>query len=170
KQELAEAGEELERTAAALTSTAVDKRIEVGDVSGTICKVAADLNVDVIVVGSHGRGALERLLLGSVSDQVVRHAPCPVLVIRPTPEKKDPKKLARASLPANCGQDFVRVTPVFLPTVGRISCAWRLFSCQLWAGFGARGASFPANCLQLFGPLRVRFVAHCLQRFYQGWL
>ncbi|MCU1464136.1 MAG: hypothetical protein JWM72_64, partial [Actinomycetia bacterium] len=51
KQELAEAGEELERTAAALTSTAVDKRIEVGDVSGTICKVAADLHVDVIVVG-----------------------------------------------------------------------------------------------------------------------
>src|SRR3954454_25320159 len=40
KQELAEAGEELERTAAALTSTAVDKRIEVGDVSGTVCKVA----------------------------------------------------------------------------------------------------------------------------------
>jgi nucleotide-binding universal stress UspA family protein len=92
KQELAEAGEELERTAAALTSTAVDKRIEVGDVSGTICKVAADLNVDVIVVGSHGRGALERLLLGSVSDQVVRHAPCPVLVIRPRPDKKDHKK------------------------------------------------------------------------------
>ena len=92
KQELAEAGEELERTAAALTSTAVDKRIEVGDVSGTICKVADELKVDVIVVGSHGRGAIERLLLGSVSDQVVRHAPCPVLVIRPTPDKKTPKK------------------------------------------------------------------------------
>jgi nucleotide-binding universal stress UspA family protein len=92
KQELAEAGEELERTAAALTSTAVDKRIEVGDVSGTICKVADELKVDVIVVGSHGRGAIERLLLGSVSDQVVRHAPCPVLVIRPTPENKAHKK------------------------------------------------------------------------------
>jgi nucleotide-binding universal stress UspA family protein len=50
------------------------------------------LNVDVIVVGSHGRGALERLLLGSVSDQVVRHAPCPVLVIRPRPDQKDHKK------------------------------------------------------------------------------
>jgi len=92
KQELAEAGEELERTAAALTSTAVDKRIEVGDVSGTICKVADELKVDVIVVGSHGRGAIERLLLVSVSDQVVRHAPCPVLVIRPTPDKNDHKK------------------------------------------------------------------------------
>ena len=85
KQEMAEAGEEIERTAAALTSTRIDKRIEVGDVGGTVCRVAAELNVDVIVVGSHGRGALSRILLGSVSEQVVRHAPCPVLVVRPAP-------------------------------------------------------------------------------------
>ena len=85
KQEMAEAGEELERTAAALTTARVDKRIEVGDVGGTICRVAADLNVDVIVVGSHGRGTIARILLGSVSEQVVRHAPCPVLVVRPAP-------------------------------------------------------------------------------------
>jgi nucleotide-binding universal stress UspA family protein len=86
KRELAEAGEELERTAAALTNAKVDTRIEVGDVAGTICRVAADLHADVIVVGSHGRGAIERILLGSVSEQVVRHAPCPVLVVRPTPK------------------------------------------------------------------------------------
>ena len=86
KQEMAEAGDELERTAATLTSATIDKRIEVGDVGGTVCRVAGDLKVDVIVVGSHGRGAIERLLLGSVSDQVVRHAPCPVLVVRPTPK------------------------------------------------------------------------------------
>jgi nucleotide-binding universal stress UspA family protein len=86
KQELAEAGEELERTAAALTSAKVDKRIEAGDVGGTVCRIAAELNVDVVVVGSHGRGAIERLLLGSASEQVVRHAPCPVLVVRPRPE------------------------------------------------------------------------------------
>jgi nucleotide-binding universal stress UspA family protein len=83
KQELAEAGEEIERTAAALTTARIDKRIEVGDVAGTVCRVAGEIGADVIVVGSHGRGAIERILLGSVSEQVVRHAPCPVLVVRP---------------------------------------------------------------------------------------
>lgn len=92
KQEMAEAGEELERTAAELTSAKIEKRIEVGDVGGTVCRLAADLQVDVIVVGSHGRGAIERLLLGSVSEQVVRHAPCPVLVVRPHPDADKHKK------------------------------------------------------------------------------
>jgi nucleotide-binding universal stress UspA family protein len=42
----------------------------------------ADPSVDLVVVGSHRRRGLERLLLGSVAEQVVRHAPCPVLVAR----------------------------------------------------------------------------------------
>jgi nucleotide-binding universal stress UspA family protein len=37
----------------------------------------------MIVVGSHGRSGVGRYLLGSVSDHVVRRAPCPVLVVRP---------------------------------------------------------------------------------------
>ena len=82
-QELAEAGQEIERTAAALTSGSIDKRVEVGDDAATVCRVAEELGVDVIVVGSHGRSGLDRFLLGSVSDRVVRHARCSVQVVRP---------------------------------------------------------------------------------------
>jgi nucleotide-binding universal stress UspA family protein len=88
--ELAEAREELERTAAALTTARVEKRIEVGDVARTICRVAEELAVDVIVVGSHGRTGLGRLFLGSVSEHVVRHAPCPVLVVREGHHQPEP--------------------------------------------------------------------------------
>ena len=44
---------------------------------------AAD-GADLVVVGSHGRGVMTELLLGSVSHQVVNRAPCPVVVVRPT--------------------------------------------------------------------------------------
>jgi len=81
-EELREAGDELARTAEALSSGNVDKRIEYGEPAATISKVAEELNVDVIVVGSHGRSGFRRLLLGSTSEHVVRSAPCPVLVVR----------------------------------------------------------------------------------------
>jgi nucleotide-binding universal stress UspA family protein len=80
--EVAEIQSELERAAAALAGPRIDQRIEAGDVARTICSVASELGVDTIIVGSHGRGGLGRLLLGSVSEHVVRHAPCPVLVVR----------------------------------------------------------------------------------------
>jgi nucleotide-binding universal stress UspA family protein len=56
--------------------------VETGDPGATICEVAANVDADIVVVGSHGHGLLARVLMGSVSNHVLHHAPCPVLVIR----------------------------------------------------------------------------------------
>jgi nucleotide-binding universal stress UspA family protein len=53
-----------------------------GDPAESIIEAARSERADMIVVGSHGRAPLGRALIGSVSDQVVRHAPCPVMVVR----------------------------------------------------------------------------------------
>jgi nucleotide-binding universal stress UspA family protein len=54
-----------------------------GDPGDMIVSAAEAERVDIVLVGSHGRGAVGRLFLGSVSEHVVRNAPCPVLVCRP---------------------------------------------------------------------------------------
>jgi nucleotide-binding universal stress UspA family protein len=48
-----------------------------------IAQIAADLEADLVVVGTHGRRGISRWLLGSVAEAVVRLAPCPVFVVRP---------------------------------------------------------------------------------------
>jgi nucleotide-binding universal stress UspA family protein len=53
-----------------------------GNVKRIIVDEAKDFKADLIVMGSHGHGFFDRLLLGSVSDFVVHHAPCPVLIVR----------------------------------------------------------------------------------------
>jgi nucleotide-binding universal stress UspA family protein len=53
-----------------------------GDPDKEILRAAEALGVGLIVVGSRGLGALSRALMGSVSDSVVKHAHCPVLVVR----------------------------------------------------------------------------------------
>ena len=47
-----------------------------------IVSYAKDANVDLIVMGTHGRGAMAHLMMGSVAERVVRTAPCPVLTVR----------------------------------------------------------------------------------------
>jgi nucleotide-binding universal stress UspA family protein len=52
-----------------------------------ICELAAEIGADLIVLSTHGRTGLSHLLIGSVAERVVRHAPCPVLTMRTTPKK-----------------------------------------------------------------------------------
>lgn len=59
-----------------------------GDPGEVILNAAAAEDVDLIVVGSRGRGPVGRLLLGSVSDHIVRHADRPVVVVRGESESR----------------------------------------------------------------------------------
>jgi nucleotide-binding universal stress UspA family protein len=54
-----------------------------GGVPEEIVGLAEEIGAGLVVVGSRGRGGIRRALMGSVSDSVVRHAHCPVLVVRP---------------------------------------------------------------------------------------
>ena len=57
--------------------------IECGiNMAAAITKYAGEHEIDLIVTGTHGRGAVKHLLMGSVAERVVRTAPCPVLTVR----------------------------------------------------------------------------------------
>jgi nucleotide-binding universal stress UspA family protein len=62
-------------------------RVQVGVPFEEIVKIAEEERADMIVMGTHGRGGLNRMLLGSVADRVIRLAPCPVLTVRETATK-----------------------------------------------------------------------------------
>jgi nucleotide-binding universal stress UspA family protein len=60
----------------------VEHRVAEGDPAEMILRVAEEIHADLIVMGTHGRTGLGRLLMGSVAEQVVRRAPCPVLTMK----------------------------------------------------------------------------------------
>jgi nucleotide-binding universal stress UspA family protein len=59
----------------------IRKLVEPGVPSGTIISFAERENCDLIVMSSHGRSGLSRVLVGSVTEQILRKSPCPVLVV-----------------------------------------------------------------------------------------
>lgn len=82
-------GEESERLRSAGADVA-GSHLRMGRVDVEIVELAEELGVDVIVVGSRGLGGFRRALIGSVSDSVVHHAPCPVLVVREKETRSGP--------------------------------------------------------------------------------
>jgi nucleotide-binding universal stress UspA family protein len=65
-----------------------------GMAADEICRIAAEREAQMIVVGSHGWGPARRLFSGSVSTALVHQAPCPVLVVRPAPHAAEHKAAA----------------------------------------------------------------------------
>ncbi len=68
------------RTCSSLGIEGAGSQILEGRPGPAICQLAVDLSAQAVVMGSRGRGGLKRAVLGSVSDHVVRHASCPVIV------------------------------------------------------------------------------------------
>lgn len=80
--------EEMKGKLAGLARDEVDELVPVyrhvltGKPFAEIVKLAQERAIDLIVIGTHGRTGLGHVLIGSTAEQVVRHAPCPVLVVR----------------------------------------------------------------------------------------
>jgi nucleotide-binding universal stress UspA family protein len=60
----------------------IEYRVAEGDPAGEIVHAAKELDVDVIVMGTHGRTGLGRLLMGSIAEAVSRRARCPVMILK----------------------------------------------------------------------------------------
>jgi nucleotide-binding universal stress UspA family protein len=71
-------------------------RLTMGDPAGEIVRLAGEEGAEMIVLGTHGRTGMTRLLMGSVAEGIVRRSPCPVLVYRETAAKLAGKKPAPA--------------------------------------------------------------------------
>lgn len=84
------------------------RAIRVGDVYPQIIDYAQQEQVDLIVMGTHGRTGMSRLLLGSVAENVVRHAPCPVLLARARPSPEEAPTIIKAFEKENSVLGFVR--------------------------------------------------------------
>ncbi len=62
--------------------TVAEAHLRMGRAAEEIVNLGEEIGVGLIIIGSRGRGGIRRALMGSVSDSVIRHAHCPVLVVR----------------------------------------------------------------------------------------
>jgi universal stress protein A len=86
-----DARENLEAFAQELSNRGIKVQpyLRVGYPFDEIVLMAKHFDVDLIIIGSHGRGGISRLLVGSTAERVVEHASCPVLVVKePPPERR----------------------------------------------------------------------------------
>ena len=75
------------RTVRKMSRSQVTGHFLMGDPSTELLRMSVDLSADMLIVGTHDHVGLERLLLGSVAESLMRKAPCPVLIVRPKTTK-----------------------------------------------------------------------------------
>ncbi len=99
-----EANQKLDAISSRLEGISHHNYVRHGQVWKSLEGIVAENEIDLIVLGTHGRTGLGKLLLGSVAEDILRHAPCPVLTV-------GPKVSGRAKLPAfqNHGRDLAPV-------------------------------------------------------------
>lgn len=73
----------------------VTTRLEMGDPARVVCDYASKSGYDLVVMGTHGRTGVARVLAGSVAENVVRHSTVPVLTVR-TPDSNAPSEIPPA--------------------------------------------------------------------------
>ncbi len=73
--------------------------VRFGDPGSVVAERAKELKADLIVIGSHGRSGIARLMLGSVAEHVTRLAPCPVLVVKLHPHPVETRTATTLEVP-----------------------------------------------------------------------
>jgi nucleotide-binding universal stress UspA family protein len=98
----AAAQEQLDRLRVPQANLRAERRLEQGDAVEEVLRTAREAGADLIVMGTHGRTGLGRLLMGSVAEQIVRKATCPVLTVKaPFPDTApEVQPVAAAAAPA----------------------------------------------------------------------
>lgn len=87
-------------------------------------------NVDLAVVGTHGRTGLRRIVMGSVAENVFRYAPCPVLTVGPHSWRSDPQSvhLKHVLFPTDFSTDSARALPIAMATAADFGAAFTVLT------------------------------------------
>lgn len=125
-----------------------------GVVGATVAEVARQNDVDVIIVGTHGRTGMRKFVMGSVAEDIVRHAPCPVIALGPqvctearyTPAFK--RVLYATDLTPDSSARFSRALTVLKPWIEHITLMHVISSPPITDGDTARNV-FRNNLLRM---------------------
>lgn len=122
--------EDVQRRLAEVDGVEVVPRVLVGDVAEQLLRRAKQVDADLVVMTTHGRGRFSRFWLGSVADAFLRQSSCPVLVVRPDPEGtvdlgRSPA-FSRVAVGLDGSEDSVRALTLASDVAGRWDGVLRL--------------------------------------------